>query len=95
MCVGALPLSKRADADVKDVKDRLEKLAGKITEAAEKVCSHTYTLLCFSFLCHHCNDEFTDYSLKKRDSKAFGYLTAPGHTRHNQPGETVCREAVQ
>ncbi|KAE8297870.1 Laminin subunit beta-3 [Larimichthys crocea] len=37
MCVGALPLSKRADADVKDVKDRLEKLAGKITEAAEKL----------------------------------------------------------
>ncbi|TKS70555.1 Laminin subunit beta-3 [Collichthys lucidus] len=36
-CVGALPLSKRADADVKDVKDRLEKLTGKITEAAEKL----------------------------------------------------------
>ncbi|XP_049426216.1 laminin subunit beta-3 isoform X1 [Epinephelus fuscoguttatus] len=36
-CVGALPLSKRADADVKDVKDRLDSLAGKITEAAEKL----------------------------------------------------------
>ncbi|XP_029286569.1 laminin subunit beta-3 [Cottoperca gobio] len=36
-CVGALPLSKRADADVKDVKDRLEQLTGKITEAAEKL----------------------------------------------------------
>lgn len=36
-CVGALPLSKRADADAKDVKERLDKLTGKITEAAEKV----------------------------------------------------------
>ncbi|XP_040890794.1 laminin subunit beta-3 isoform X2 [Toxotes jaculatrix] len=36
-CVGALPLSKRADADSKDVKDGLDKLAGKITEAAEKL----------------------------------------------------------
>lgn len=36
-CVGALPLSKRADADVKDVKDRLDKLTRKITEAAEKL----------------------------------------------------------
>ncbi|KAM3621552.1 uncharacterized protein V6R79_012710 [Siganus canaliculatus] len=36
-CVGALPLSKRADADAKDVKDRLEDLTGKITEAAEKL----------------------------------------------------------
>lgn len=36
-CVGALPLSKRADADAKDVKDRLDKLTGKITEAAEKL----------------------------------------------------------
>ncbi|KAM4587748.1 laminin subunit beta-3 [Odontesthes bonariensis] len=34
-CVGGLPLSKRANADVKDVKDRLDKLNGKITEAAE------------------------------------------------------------
>ncbi|XP_077458649.1 laminin subunit beta-3 [Stigmatopora argus] len=37
ICVGALPLGKRADADVKDVKDRLEKLSNKITEAAEKL----------------------------------------------------------
>ncbi|XP_022601051.1 laminin subunit beta-3 [Seriola dumerili] len=36
-CVGALPLGKRADADSKDVKDRLEKLSDKITEAAEKL----------------------------------------------------------
>ncbi|XP_037106771.1 laminin subunit beta-3 [Syngnathus acus] len=36
-CVGALPLGKRADADVKDVKDRLENLSNKITEAAEKL----------------------------------------------------------
>ncbi|KAK2914589.1 laminin subunit beta-3 [Channa argus] len=36
-CVGALPLSKRADADAKDVKDRLDTLNGKITEAAEKL----------------------------------------------------------
>ncbi|KAA8593691.1 hypothetical protein FQN60_009807 [Etheostoma spectabile] len=36
-CVGALPLSKRADADAKDVKERLDKLTGKITEATEKV----------------------------------------------------------
>ncbi|XP_054879283.1 laminin subunit beta-3-like isoform X2 [Poeciliopsis prolifica] len=34
-CVGALPLSKRADADVTDVKDRLANLSLKITEAAE------------------------------------------------------------
>ncbi|XP_061640126.1 laminin subunit beta-3-like isoform X2 [Phyllopteryx taeniolatus] len=36
-CVGALPLGKRADSDVKDVKDRLENLSNKITEAAEKL----------------------------------------------------------
>ncbi|XP_059185113.1 laminin subunit beta-3-like [Centropristis striata] len=36
-CVGALPLSKRADADAKDVKDRLDMLSGKITDAAEKL----------------------------------------------------------
>ncbi|XP_070758572.1 laminin subunit beta-3 [Enoplosus armatus] len=36
-CVGALPLSKRADADAKDVKDQLDKLTGKITEASEKL----------------------------------------------------------
>ncbi|KAF1392228.1 hypothetical protein PFLUV_G00050580 [Perca fluviatilis] len=36
-CVGALPLSKRADTDAKDVKERLDKLTGKITEAAEKL----------------------------------------------------------
>ncbi|XP_040059097.2 laminin subunit beta-3 [Gasterosteus aculeatus] len=37
VCVGALPLSKRADADAKDVKGRLDKLTGKITDAAEKL----------------------------------------------------------
>lgn len=42
-CVGALPLSKRADADAKDVKDKLDKLTGKITEAAEEVHTHTQT----------------------------------------------------
>ncbi|XP_011611933.1 laminin subunit beta-3 isoform X1 [Takifugu rubripes] len=36
-CVGALPLSKRADADVKNVKGKLERLAKKITDAAEKL----------------------------------------------------------
>uniref|UniRef100_A0A672F831 Laminin, beta 3 n=1 Tax=Salarias fasciatus TaxID=181472 RepID=A0A672F831_SALFA len=36
-CVGALPLSKRANADAKDVKDRLDKLTGKITDTAEKL----------------------------------------------------------
>ncbi|KAI3370517.1 hypothetical protein L3Q82_025278 [Scortum barcoo] len=36
-CVGALPLGKRADADAKDVKDQLDKLNGKITDAAEKL----------------------------------------------------------
>lgn len=41
-CVGALPLSKRANTDAKDVKDHLEKLSEKITEAAEKV--HTFSL---------------------------------------------------
>ncbi|XP_053725062.1 laminin subunit beta-3 [Synchiropus splendidus] len=35
-CQGALPLSKRADADVREVTDRLDKLSSKITEAAEK-----------------------------------------------------------
>lgn len=34
-CVGALPLSRKADDDVMDVKDRLGKLSVKITEAAE------------------------------------------------------------
>ncbi|MEQ2175339.1 hypothetical protein GOODEAATRI_017050 [Goodea atripinnis] len=34
-CVGALPLSKRANDDVIDVKDRLSKLSVKITEATE------------------------------------------------------------
>lgn len=42
-CVGALPLSQRADADVKDVKARLDKLTKKISEAAEKVHPHTHT----------------------------------------------------
>lgn len=46
-CVGALPLSKRADADVKNVKDQLGRLTKKITEAAEKVhtnsITHTHT----------------------------------------------------
>ncbi|XP_040014667.1 laminin subunit beta-3-like [Xiphias gladius] len=37
ICVGALPLSKKANADSKDVKDRLYKLTLKITEAAEKL----------------------------------------------------------
>ncbi|KAL6111275.1 lamb3 [Pungitius sinensis] len=37
VCVGALPLSKRAGADAKDVKDRLDKLTGKITDAADKL----------------------------------------------------------
>ncbi|XP_069007880.1 laminin subunit beta-3 [Embiotoca jacksoni] len=36
-CVGALPLSKRADADAEDVKDRVDRLTRKITEAAEKL----------------------------------------------------------
>ncbi|KAM9364179.1 laminin subunit beta-3 [Pholidichthys leucotaenia] len=36
-CVGALPLSKRANEDTKDVKDRLDKLSKKITDAAEKL----------------------------------------------------------
>ena len=40
-CVGALPLSIRANADVTDVKDRLDKLSGKITEAAEMVPGHS------------------------------------------------------
>uniref|UniRef100_A0A4W6BUC7 Laminin, beta 3 n=1 Tax=Lates calcarifer TaxID=8187 RepID=A0A4W6BUC7_LATCA len=34
-CVGALPLSKKANADSKDVKDRLDKLSMKITELQE------------------------------------------------------------
>ncbi|KAG7493356.1 hypothetical protein JOB18_007172 [Solea senegalensis] len=36
-CVGALPLSKRATDDAKDVKDRLDKLSAKITDTAEKL----------------------------------------------------------
>uniref|UniRef100_A0A665TFJ6 Uncharacterized protein n=1 Tax=Echeneis naucrates TaxID=173247 RepID=A0A665TFJ6_ECHNA len=35
-CVGALPLSKTANADAKDVKDQLDKLNDKITDAVEK-----------------------------------------------------------
>lgn len=34
-CVGALPLSKRATADAQGVKERLDRLTQKITEAAE------------------------------------------------------------
>ncbi|XP_017279258.1 laminin subunit beta-3 [Kryptolebias marmoratus] len=34
-CVGALPLSNKANADVNNVKDRLNKLSAKMTEAAE------------------------------------------------------------
>nr|XP_020504058.1 laminin subunit beta-3 [Labrus bergylta] len=36
-CVGALPLGKKADVDAEDVKDKLDKLTGKITDAAEKL----------------------------------------------------------
>ncbi|XP_020558993.1 laminin subunit beta-3 isoform X2 [Oryzias latipes] len=36
-CVGALPLSRRANADAEDVKERLGRLKKKITEAAEKL----------------------------------------------------------
>uniref|UniRef100_A0A3B3B6C1 Laminin subunit beta 3 n=1 Tax=Oryzias melastigma TaxID=30732 RepID=A0A3B3B6C1_ORYME len=36
-CVGALPLSRRANADAEDVKERLGRLNKNITEAAEKV----------------------------------------------------------
>nr|XP_019959824.1 PREDICTED: laminin subunit beta-3 [Paralichthys olivaceus] len=36
-CVGALPLSERAKADSKDVKEQLDKLSAKITEATEKL----------------------------------------------------------
>lgn len=43
LCVGALPLSRRADDDVIDVKDRLGNLSVKITEATEMV--HTQSPL--------------------------------------------------
>ncbi|XP_034442702.1 laminin subunit beta-3 [Hippoglossus hippoglossus] len=36
-CVGALPLSKRAKADSKDVKEQLDKLSVNVTEATEKL----------------------------------------------------------
>ncbi|RVE72887.1 hypothetical protein OJAV_G00043470 [Oryzias javanicus] len=36
-CVGALPLSRRANADAEDVKERLGRLNKKITDAAEKL----------------------------------------------------------
>lgn len=36
-CVGALPLSKKADADANDVREGLNKLSGRITDAAEKL----------------------------------------------------------
>ncbi|KAM4597673.1 laminin subunit beta-3-like [Polymixia lowei] len=36
-CVGALPLGKRAVDDTMEVKDRVEKLSGKITQAAEQL----------------------------------------------------------
>lgn len=38
-CVGALPLSNKAIADVNNVKDRLDKLNIKMTDAAEMVHS--------------------------------------------------------
>ena len=59
-CVGALPLSKRAHADVKDMKDRLDKITKKITDAAEKVHTNIYTnthSYVLSYLCskyRHC-----------------------------------------
>lgn len=37
--MGALPLAKKADSDANDVKDRLDKLTKKITDAAEKVAA--------------------------------------------------------
>uniref|UniRef100_UPI0037E7B566 laminin subunit beta-3 n=1 Tax=Semicossyphus pulcher TaxID=241346 RepID=UPI0037E7B566 len=36
-CVGALPLGKKADADADNVKDKVNSLTGKITDAAEKL----------------------------------------------------------
>uniref|UniRef100_A0AAQ5YR15 Laminin, beta 3 n=1 Tax=Amphiprion ocellaris TaxID=80972 RepID=A0AAQ5YR15_AMPOC len=43
-CIGALPLSERANTDAKDVKDRLDKLSGKITEALQKTQDTTNQL---------------------------------------------------
>lgn len=52
-CVGALPLSKRAGADSEAVKERLDKLNGNITDAAEKVCTHTAICLTQSYTATH------------------------------------------
>lgn len=47
-CVGALPLSRRANADAEDVKERLGRLNKNITEAAEKVGREEIVLYWFS-----------------------------------------------
>lgn len=61
--MGALPLSKRADADVKDVKDQLDKLSKKITDTAEKVHTHTHSN--FFVIKDFSNNRVRDYSLAK------------------------------
>lgn len=80
--MGALPLSKRAVADTQDVKDRLDKLSGKITEAAEKVHLPSVSLIC------------TSLSLLSILYSPFHFHTAPGNTGDNQSGEKDCRRAV-
>lgn len=48
-CAGALPLSNRANSDVNDVKNRLDKLTAKMTKAANMVqCSSLLILCCMS-----------------------------------------------
>lgn len=56
-CVGALPLSNKANADVNNVKDRLDKLSVKMTDAAEMV--NSYSLL--MTLCYMSTYIFAEY----------------------------------
>lgn len=49
--MGALPLSKKANADANDVREGLNKLSGRITDAAEKVDTYSYIQI-MSFVIH-------------------------------------------
>lgn len=100
--MGALPLSKRAKADSKDVKDRLDKLSAKVTEAAEKVhispllASQAYLPRWRFFLLFLKSYERLLYSYIESEALSnFIFRAAPGNTGLDQSGERVRREAVQ
>lgn len=74
--MGALPLSKKADADAKDVKERLNELSGKITDAAEKV--HTKSDVFLSPVSMH-----TRLTVDFKYLSVVYFQTAPGDTGEN------------